>query len=92
MTIFFNAFGFAPAVTNVLGYALPAYFSIQALESSGTVDDKQWLTYWIVFSSFTLLESMFLRVIVYWVPYWSVAFVRAPRLVPCLFNPLLTLY
>ncbi|KAL7416875.1 TB2/DP1, HVA22 family-domain-containing protein, partial [Mrakia frigida] len=72
VTIFFNAFGMAPAVTNVLGYALPAYFSIQALESSGTTDDKQWLTYWISFSSFTLIESIFGKAIQKFIPWWFV--------------------
>jgi hypothetical protein len=44
--IFFNLF--AGFLTNALGYGLPAYFSIQALESPSSGDDVQWLTYWTV--------------------------------------------
>lgn len=45
--IFFNLFGLASPISGLLGYALPAYLSIQALESPSTNDDKQWLTYWV---------------------------------------------
>lgn len=42
--IFFNLFGLASPISNLAGFALPAYLSIQALESAGTNDDKQWLS------------------------------------------------
>jgi len=45
--IFFNMFGLASPVSNLIGWALPAYLSVQAIESPGTNDDKQWLTYWV---------------------------------------------
>ncbi|KAL7408864.1 TB2/DP1, HVA22 family-domain-containing protein [Mrakia frigida] len=70
--IFFNLFGLASPISNLAGFALPAYLSIQALESSGTSDDKQWLTYWIVFSSLTTIESLFLRLVVYYMPFYFV--------------------
>jgi hypothetical protein len=54
--IFFNVF--AGFLSNLLGWALPAYLSIKALESPGHDDDAQWLTYWIVFGAFTFLESL----------------------------------
>jgi receptor expression-enhancing protein 5/6 len=45
--IFFNMFGLAQPVSNLIGWGLPAYLSIHALESPATNDDKQWLTYWV---------------------------------------------
>lgn len=45
--IFFNMFGLAQPVSNLIGWGLPAYLSIHALESPGQNDDKQWLTYWV---------------------------------------------
>ena len=37
-------------------FAYPAYCSIQALESSSKGDDTQWLTYWVVFAAFSVIE------------------------------------
>ncbi|POY72400.1 hypothetical protein BMF94_4557 [Rhodotorula taiwanensis] len=67
--IWFNiAAGF---LSNFLGFALPAYFSLKALESPGHDDDVQWLTYWVIWGSFTFLES-FSKLIVTWFPYYYV--------------------
>lgn len=71
-SIFFNAFNLAPAVTNLVGFAIPAYLSVQALESTSTTDDKQWLTYWISFATLTVIESLALNWVLYWVPRWFV--------------------
>jgi len=70
--IFFNMFGLAQPVSNLIGWGLPAYLSVQAIESPGTNDDKQWLTYWVVFGSMNLAESMGIRAILYWVPMYFV--------------------
>jgi receptor expression-enhancing protein 5/6 len=45
--IFFNMFGLAAPISNLIGWALPAYLSVQAIESPSQNDDKQWLTYWV---------------------------------------------
>jgi receptor expression-enhancing protein 5/6 len=51
-------FALGPAhVTNFLGFAFPAYASFKAIESPEKDDDTQWLTYWVVFSAFSLLET-----------------------------------
>ena len=43
-------------VINILGFVFPAYASIKAIESADKGDDTQWLTYWVVFGLFTVLE------------------------------------
>jgi len=65
------AFGFgAQLLANFIGFAYPAYCSIAALESKVKNDDIQWLTYWVVFSAFHVVEY-FADFIAGWVPfYW----------------------
>lgn len=70
--IFFNMFGLAAPISNLIGWALPAYLSVQAIESPGQNDDKQWLTYWVVFGLLNLGESFAIRPILYWVPMYFV--------------------
>ncbi|ROW02872.1 hypothetical protein VSDG_01651 [Cytospora chrysosperma] len=55
-------------LTNLAGFVIPGYYSMEALFSTSKSDDTQWLTYWVVFSFFTVLES-FLSV-VYWFPFY----------------------
>ncbi|KAK4164884.1 TB2/DP1, HVA22 family-domain-containing protein [Cladorrhinum sp. PSN259] len=55
-------------LTNIAGFAIPGYYSLGALFSANQHDDTQWLTYWVVFSFFTVLES--LVSVVYWVPFY----------------------
>jgi len=65
------AFGFgAQLLANTVGFLYPAYCSIKALESSIKADDTQWLTYWVVFAFFSVVEY-FADFIAGWVPfYW----------------------
>jgi hypothetical protein len=42
--------------SNLVGFSFPAWASIDALESSNKRDDTQWLTYWLLFGSFSILE------------------------------------
>ncbi|EIN13271.1 hypothetical protein PUNSTDRAFT_94272 [Punctularia strigosozonata HHB-11173 SS5] len=67
----FNAL--AAPTSNLVGFALPAYLSVRAIESPGAQDDVQWLTYWVVFGFFNFLESFCLRVVLYYFP-WYFAF------------------
>lgn len=67
LLIFFNiAAGF---LTTALGWALPAYLSLQALETPSSGDDVQWLTYWTVFGFFNIIET-FSDMILYWFPFY----------------------
>lgn len=63
----------AAPVSNLIGWALPAYLSFRAIESPQTQDDVQWLTYWTVFGFFNFLESIALRIVLYYLP-WYFAF------------------
>ncbi|CAB0032981.1 unnamed protein product [Trichogramma brassicae] len=57
-------------LSNVIGFTYPAYCSIKAIETKQKDDDTKWLTYWVVFAIFTIVEY-FSDCIVGWFPvYW----------------------
>jgi receptor expression-enhancing protein 5/6 len=60
----------AAPVSNLVGWALPAYLSFKAIETASTHDDTQWLTYWVVFGFFNFLESVALRPVLYYFPWY----------------------
>ncbi|KAF8303093.1 hypothetical protein DL93DRAFT_2067018, partial [Clavulina sp. PMI_390] len=62
----------AHPVSNLIGWALPAYLSVRAIESPGHEDDIQWLTYWVTFGTFTFLEAVALRMMLYYLPFYYV--------------------
>jgi len=64
--IFFNIGG--QLLTNVAGFVIPGYYSLEALFSINKTDDTQWLTYWVVFAFFTVFESAVSAV--YWFPFY----------------------
>ncbi|MQL99829.1 hypothetical protein Taro_032559 [Colocasia esculenta] len=47
----------------------PLYASIRAIETPTTVDDQQWLTYWVLYSLITLFELSCYKVL-QWFPLW----------------------
>ncbi|KAJ9142760.1 Protein YOP1 [Pleurostoma richardsiae] len=55
-------------LTNFAGFIVPGYYSLDALFTASKADDTQWLTYWVVFAFFTVLES--LLNVVYWFPFY----------------------
>ncbi|KAJ1329574.1 receptor expression-enhancing protein 5/6 [Microdochium nivale] len=55
-------------LTNLAGFVIPAYYSLAALFSVNKADDTQWLTYWVVFANFTVMESLIN--VVYWFPFY----------------------
>lgn len=56
-------------VCDIAGFLYPAWMSFRAIESPGTEDDKLWLTYWVVYSAFSIVEY-FVDFILFWVPFY----------------------
>lgn len=63
-------FGYAAAfLSTFLGFVYPAYQSVKAIESARKDDDTQWLTYWVVFGFFSLVE-FFTDMFLSWFPFY----------------------
>lgn len=45
--------------------------SFKAIDSADTKDDTQWLTYWVVFASFSIVENV-MSFLVTWIPFYYV--------------------
>ena len=72
LVVLFIVFGVgASLLTNIIGVAYPAFMSFVALESEGADDDKLWLTYWVVFGSFTIVDQ-FAGIILRLIPFYYV--------------------
>merc|ERR1712070_280555 len=70
VVLMFILFGFgAGLLCNFVGFVYPAYASFKALEADNHVEDRQWLTYWVVYSCFCLVEG-FLEMVLFWVPFY----------------------
>jgi receptor expression-enhancing protein 5/6 len=61
---------FAELACNTVGLLYPAYMSIKAIESVGKRDDTQWLTYWVIFAIFNVLEFGADTIYDYFPLYW----------------------
>jgi len=59
----------ASPLCNLVGFVYPLYASYKAIKSETKKDDEQWLTYWIVYGFFTLLES-FTDFFLNWIPFY----------------------
>jgi len=61
----------AQIICNFIGFLYPAYESIKAIESNTKQDDTKWLTYWVVYSSFIVVE-FFSDYLLFWIPFYYV--------------------
>ncbi|KAL3666948.1 hypothetical protein V7S43_007895 [Phytophthora oleae] len=56
-------------VVGLVGFIYPAYMSFKAINTPGTGDDTQWLTYWVVYAFFNLTESV-TDLVLSWIPFY----------------------
>eukprot|EP00520_Triparma_pacifica_P016652 CAMPEP_0118640672 /NCGR_PEP_ID=MMETSP0785-20121206/4877_1 /TAXON_ID=91992 /ORGANISM="Bolidomonas pacifica, Strain CCMP 1866" /LENGTH=162 /DNA_ID=CAMNT_0006532073 /DNA_START=167 /DNA_END=655 /DNA_ORIENTATION=+ len=61
--------GGAKLVSDLVGFVYPAYASFKAVDSADPNDDTQWLTYWVVFAVFSIVESA-ASILVSWIPFY----------------------
>jgi receptor expression-enhancing protein 5/6 len=80
VVVVFLVVGGGPLLVKLVGVAPPIYFSFQALQTEGTDDDSQWLTYWVVYNSLNVVED-FAAFIIVWIPYYY--FFKVAFLVAC---------
>jgi receptor expression-enhancing protein 5/6 len=56
-------------IIDAIGFVYPFYMSLKAIETDSPEDDKQWLTYWIVFVLFKLTEHI-ADVLIAFIPFY----------------------
>ncbi|KAK1941341.1 Receptor expression-enhancing protein 5 [Phytophthora citrophthora] len=59
----------AGLICNLVGFVYPAFCSFKAIETDDKKDDVQWLTYWVVYACFNIVE-IFADFLLYWIPFY----------------------
>nr|XP_050038525.1 receptor expression-enhancing protein 5-like [Dermacentor andersoni] len=63
---------FAELLCNIVGLVYPAYASTRAIESADRNDDTRWLTYWVVYACFSILDFFADGILRFFPFYWLV--------------------
>lgn len=61
--------------SNIVGFLYPAYMSFKAIETQSKLDDRQWLTYWVVYAFFSCCELILEPVISLFASYYLIKLV-----------------
>ena len=69
LTLAFLAGVGAAVMRNIIGFIFPAIKSIRAMETHTTTEVTQWLVYWVVYASFSVIE-IFADTLTYWIPFY----------------------
>ena len=67
--VYFNTFD--SIITNLIGTLYPAFWTIKSIEEHSIEEQKKWLTYWVVFGSFIILDMSSI-VIAKFIPFYFV--------------------
>jgi len=68
-TFLFYVIGGLGLISNLVGFFYPAYMSLKTIGSTNKANNSQWVTYWIVFSVFSMVEST-IPFLTWFVPYY----------------------
>lgn len=74
------SFGSGNFVVDCIGFLYPVYASVKAIESDNKTDDSFWLTYWLIFALFKVMEGAADRILSM-IPYYF--FIKCAFLVWC---------
>ena len=59
----------ADLITDLIGMFYPMYMSFKALETKEGEDDKLWLTYWVVYAIYKVVDE-WAEILFFWVPFY----------------------